>query len=151
MISAFSEKHFMIQWKTWQVKAKVHIVRKGFCNSHFKTKPISSTANETSASHRRVTGYLDKLVNQFLYKVNLTKERCQTVLIQYTATHKHINLSIKIIRGETLRGFTAFLLNGWFGSMDKQNHIRCLTNAQAFQSSSASQSPQTQLKVQKVN
>lgn len=32
-------------------------------------------------------------------------------LIYYIATHKHKNLSIKIIRGEILKGFAAWLLN----------------------------------------
>lgn len=34
-----------------------------------------------------------------------------TVLMYYIATHKHTKRSIKIIRGEILKGFAAWLLN----------------------------------------
>lgn len=76
-----------------------------------------------------------------------------TVLIYYIAPKKHTNLSIKIIRGEILKGFAAWLLNERFGSMGKQNqtHTRSLTNAWVFGSSSGSQRPHSQFKVQKVN
>lgn len=43
------------------------------------------------------------------------------VLIYNIATRKHTNLSIKIIRGGILKGFAAWLLNEWFGSIGKQN------------------------------
>ena len=52
------------------------------------------------------------------------------MLIYYIATHKHTHLSIKIIKGEILKGFEAWLLNKRFGSMGKQNqtHTQSLTN-----------------------